>query len=206
MYLGKEAKEVFATPVTEFQTASFTDYLSKFEKDKPTLRKWKNRTPELVTEWTNSWLIVQDFRAKNPKIIALWKHLDNAIRASAGDTYRIRLPSGRILQYRDVRVDDETGVTAVICRGGKMVRRKLYGGLLTENICSAIARDILRDAAIRLHLHNFQIIFRVHDELVLEVNQNAPIFLIRELMATCPPLLKGCPIDVEIATTERYKK
>lgn len=205
-YLGKDAKEVFSMPVTESQIAAFTDYLSKFEKDKPTLSKWKKRTPELVTEWTNSWLIVQDFRAKNPKVIALWKHLDNAIRSSAGDTYRIRLPSGRILQYRDVMVDDENGTTAIICRGGKMVRRKLYGGLLTENIVSAIARDILRDAAIRLHQHNFQIILRVHDELVLEVSPNAPIFLIKELMATCPPWLEGCPIDIEITQTERYKK
>lgn len=205
-YLGKDAKEVFAMPVTEFQIAAFTDYLLKFEKDKATLRKWKARTPELVTEWTNSWLIVQDFRTKNPKIVALWKHLDNAIRQAIGDTYRIRLPSGRILQYRDVICDDENGVTAIICRGGKMVRRKLYGGLLTENIVSAIARDILRDAAIRLHLHNFQIILRVHDELVLEVSPTAPLFLIRELMAVNPPWLIGCPIDVEVEQAVRYKK
>jgi DNA polymerase len=116
------------------------------------------------------------------------------------------LPSGRILQYRDVLVDDENGASAIICRGGKFVRRKLYGGLLTENICSAIARDILRDAVIRLHQHNFQIILRVHDELVLEVKENAPIFLIKELMAACPPWLAGCPVDVEIESSERYKK
>jgi hypothetical protein len=205
-YLGKDAKEIFAAPVTESQAAAFMDYLSKFEKNKATLKKWKTRDSALVNEWTNSWLIVQDFRAKNPKIIALWKHLDNALRAHAGDTYRIRLPSGRILQYRDVMVDDEHGATAVICRQGKMIRQKLYGGLLTENVVSAIARDILRDAAIRLHLHNFQIIMRVHDELVLEVSPNAPIFLIRELMAICPPWLKGCPIDVEIQQSERYLK
>jgi hypothetical protein len=205
-YLGKEAREIFATPVSEEQVAGFIDYFSKYEKDPATLSKWKKRTPELITEWTNAWLIVQDFRSKNSKIVAFWKLLDQGIRSAEGDDYKIPLPSGRVLKYREVKVSEEHGVTAIICRQGKMVRQKLYGGMLTENVVSAIARDVLRDAALRLSAYGFKIILRVHDELVMEVPRETPLFLIKELMAKCPPWLIGCPIDSSVEEAERYKK
>lgn len=205
-YLGKEAKEVFSKPVSDEQMAGFVDYLSKFEKDKPTILKWNSGDRQLRTEWTNSWLIVTDFRLRNPLITALWKHLDQRLRAHVGDSYKIALPSGRILHYRDITFTDKDGVTGVICRQGKWVRCKLYGGLLTENLCSAIARDVLRDAAIRLALHGFKIIMRVHDELVIEATLNAPLFLIKQLMKLSPSWLPGCPIDSSVEEHTRYKK
>jgi hypothetical protein len=205
-YLGKEAREVFSMPVTKEQEAMFSDYLAKYEKDKATLSKWKKGTPELVTEWTNSWLIVQDFRLKNPKILAKWKELDSGLRRAEGGDYRIYLPSGRSLYYREVKVSDTDGTTALICRQGKIMRQKLYGGMLTENVVSAIARDVLRDAALRLSAYGFKIILRVHDELVMEVPRCTPLFLIKDLMAVCPKWLKGCPIDASVEEAERYKK
>lgn len=205
-YLGKTAAEVFAAPVSANQISAFTDYFLKYEKDKPTIKKFKERTPELEREWVNSWLIVQDFREKNFRIVKFWRHLDRMIRDSHKDSLKIQLPSGRYLQYLDILVNEKDGATAVICKGSKLIRQKLYGGLLTENVVSAIARDILRDAAIRLDQAGYRIILRVHDELVMEVSTDTDLRPIRNLMAKNPPWLADCPIDISVSESPRYKK
>lgn len=205
-YLGKHAKEVFSAPVNDYQIAAFSDYFAKYEKDKATIALWKRRTSEIVTEWTNAWLIVQDFRNRNPRIVAFWKFLDRRMRDAHGDDFRITLPSGRYLQYREIHVSDKDGATGIICKMGKLVRVKLYGGLLTENVVSAIARDILRDCALRLSFAGFKIVMRVHDELVIEAPVHAPVSLVKELMSKAPSWLPGCPIDSSVEETTRYKK
>jgi DNA polymerase len=205
-YLGKHAKEVFSAPVQDFQIAAFSDYFAKFEKDKATIALWKRRTLETITEWTNAWLIVQDFRNRNPRIINFWKFLDRRMRDACGDDFQITLPSGRTLQYREIHISDKDGATGIICKTGKLQRVKLYGGLLTENVVSAIARDILRDAALRLTLYGFKIVMRVHDELVIEAPENAPLRLVKDLMSKSPSWLPGCPIDASIECSNRYKK
>jgi DNA polymerase len=205
-YLGKTAQEVFSAPVNEYQIAAFTDFFHKYEKDKPTLKKWETRTKELETEWVNSWLIVQDFRNKNPRIVQMWRQLDQWIHQHVGTDITVDLKSGRCLQYREIAVNEKDGVTATICKGGKLIRQKLYGGLLTENVVSAVARDILRDAAIRLSQSGYRIIMRVHDELVMEVPEEADISPIRALMAKNPHWIPDCPIDVSVEESKRYKK
>ena len=205
-YLGKSAAEVFANPVSDYQIAAFTDYFLKFEKDKPTLAKWAARSETLVREWTNSWLIVQDFRSKNARIVNCWRTLDQQIKACHGDDWQVPLPSGRALQYRSVRVNAKDGATALICKGGKIIRQKMYGGLITENIVSAIARDILRDAAIRLYQLGYRIVLRVHDELVLEVPEETDLAPIQGAMAANPPWIENCPIDTSVESSTRYKK
>jgi hypothetical protein len=205
-YLGKTAAEVFAAPVSENQIAAFTDFFLKYEKDKPTIKKWKVRTSELEKEWVNSWLIVQDFRQRNSRIVDFWRQLDRMIRASHKESLKIALPSGRFIQYLDILVNEKDGASAVICKGGKLIRQKLYGGLLTENVVSAIARDILRDAAVRLTQNGYRIILRVHDELVMEVSQETDIAPIRVLMARNPSWFESCPIDISVDESPRYKK
>jgi hypothetical protein len=205
-YLGKTAAEVFAAPVTQNQIAAFTDYFLKFEKDKPTIKKWHARTPELEREWVNSWLIVQDFREKNSRIVKFWRHLDQMIRSSHRESLKIALPSGRYIQYLDILVNEKDGASAVICKGAKLIRQKLYGGLATENVISAISRDILRDASIRLSEAGYPIILRVHDELVMEVPEDTDLHPIKVLMAKNPAWLPGCPIDISVDESKRYKK
>lgn len=89
--------------------------------------------------------IVLEFRQSHPKIVELWRRLQDACASCDGRHYRFPLPCTqhdpawkRYLIYRDVATDRE-GITATVA--GERVR--VYGGLLAENWTQATARDIL---------------------------------------------------------------
>jgi hypothetical protein len=92
---------------------------------------------------------VQDFRSKNPRITRLWNRLDREFKRSAGGDYHIELPSGRELRYLSVCKNPRGYYTAATERGGRM--RKLYGGLLTENLVQATARDVFSEQLLNIH-------------------------------------------------------
>ena len=74
---------------------------------------------------------------------------------------QIRLPSGGLLFYHDVRLDSD-GLTF---DSGDRFRKKLYGGLLCEHVVSSTAREILVPAVWRLEKAGFDVLNVVHDEI-----------------------------------------
>lgn len=163
----------------------------------------------------NSKRIVAEFREANPKIKALWERLDASFKRSVGDDFTMTLPSGRQMRYLKVRgetriePDKETGkprrksvFTADI--GGK--RKTLYGGLLTENITQAIARDVFAHHVVNMDRRGWWNLFSVHDEAILEVDQDVSARDVKQEMSKCPEWLKGCPIDCDAKEVPHYKK
>ena len=51
----------------------------------------------------------------------------------------------------------------------KWERTETYGGKLTENIVQSIARDCLADKMMPLDRQGYDIVFHVHDEIILDV-------------------------------------
>jgi DNA polymerase len=148
--------------------------------------------------------IVTDYRTSNPKIVALWRSLDEALRKSQGTHLIVALPSKRTLAYRDVKAGYES--SGVIPRNGKMLRSKLYGGLLAENLTQAFARDIFMDRVSVLAEKGYEVILRVHDEVVClvdESNAKEAQADIEAIMATPPEWCKSLPMGAE-ATVMRY--
>ncbi|MDF7825133.1 DNA polymerase [Pontiellaceae bacterium B12227] len=92
---------------------------------------------------------VQDFRSKNLKIYSLWKRIDRDFKRSTGGDYYIELPSGRELRYLSVCKNTRGYYTASTEMGGR--KRKLYGGLLTENLVQATARDVFAEQLLTIH-------------------------------------------------------
>jgi len=129
------------------------------------------------------------------------------------------LPSGRRIWYYEPvveriippwggeRRDSLTYMGRDNKRGGAWARVRTYGGMLTENVVQAIARDLMAEAMIRVEIAGYNIVLTVHDEIITEDDKD---FGSQEeyerLMAQNPPWCVGCPITVEGGVVTRYQK
>lgn len=159
--------------------------------------------------------IVKAYRDSNPKIVALWRQLDDALKMSIGEEFRMQLPSGRTMRYPDVRysmtieTDPETKkprrVNKVSADIGGM-RCNLYGGLLVENLVQATARDVFAYHLLKLEDAGLPVLFTAHDEAVLEVDKDVKASDVAAVMSETPPWLLGCPIAAKAKEVAHYKK
>lgn len=173
--------------------------------------RMEEKIDELKTEldWEraiNSWKIVTGFRRSKPlltdKTSGLWHRLERDMRRNHGGTYTIELPSGRLLNY--FNVNTLGGLRASKTMDGPQL--KMYSGILTENLCQAVARDVMRDAMLNLEGAGIRTLFTVHDEIICEVPLDFDARKIREIMIRCPDWIEGLPLDVEQEETMFYKK
>ena len=137
---------------------------------------------------------VAEYRAENPKVVDFWRAMGRQIQASVvrgDDVFTIKLPSGRTIYYWAPRkrktkqiIKDENGEDIVIERenmftqferNNKSSYRKTYGANLVENVCQAIARDILRDGWIALAKAGYRVITTVHDEFIIDLEPGQTI-------------------------------
>jgi len=165
---------------------------------------------------SNSKRIVKEYRESNPKIVALWKKLDTDFKNSVGGCYEMELPSGRSMRYLDVKrecrtvKDPETGehkrkwiVTAMI--GNR--RFSLYGGLLTENLVQATARDVFSEHLLKLQdASGIDVLFTVHDEAVVEADEGVTVKDMEHIMSQAPDWAPGLPVAAEVLETPHYLK
>jgi DNA polymerase len=155
--------------------------------------------------------IVDDFRAANPGIVALWKKLDSAMRlhayrqaqAKRNEPFAIELPSWRSLEYFDVNTSDD-GVRARDERGGNVLH--WFGGKLAENLVQSTARDILAEAILRIEAAGHSVVLHVHDEVVVECDPSVTDEEIHKLMTVTPEWATGLPIDSSVESADRYFK
>lgn len=150
--------------------------------------------------------IVDDYRRANPGIVRLWSMLDRAMRAHARkqtkEPFSVELPSWRSLEYFNVNGSDD--LQAQEERGGPFLY--WYGGKLFENLVQATARDILGEAILRIEAAGFPIVLHVHDEVVVEVDENVPAEVIHDLMTEAPDWCEGLPIGCSAEETHCYFK
>lgn len=123
-----------------------------------------------------------------------------------------RLPSGRLLrwQHPSIEVDDDGNRSLTVLKADKggVIRRQLYGGLITERVTQALARDVLVEAMFRAEAENLPVVLTVHDELVTEPVDNAlySAKMLEQIMSETPAFLAGCPLAAECEEGYRYGK
>lgn len=158
-------------------------------------------------EFDEAQTMVRMFRARMPKLVNLWGVLEQDMRNSVGETYEIGLPSGRSLRYRNVEL--EKGLSAEIPRGGRMQRLRFWKGTLIENASQAFARDVFMDRVLALRRAGHKVVLRVHDEVVIEADQDNvkdAMEDIQNIMTQPPEWCLSLPLDADVEQMERYTK
>ncbi|MBS5285307.1 MAG: DNA polymerase [Clostridiales bacterium] len=155
--------------------------------------------------------IVQRWRTANPRIRDLWYAVEEAALAVMqnaqpqgiqnlifrlegdlvyGQTFlTIQLPSGRKLFYpQPFLQENRFGKVAVHYYSVNQRTRKweidsTYGGKLVENVVQAIARDCLAETLCRIEARGLQVVFHVHDEVIIDAPMGTAVKEICDLMA-----------------------
>lgn len=179
--------------------------------------------------------VIDIYRGTFTKVPAFWDDIDAAAKecirtrkpvrcgrvvwGMKGNFLHCSLPSGRLLSYfRPCIKDAETPWgemrPAVHFYGprseGGWGFQHSHGGVFTENIVQAIARDILAEAIVRLEDYGFPVVLHTHDEALCEMY--VPGFREREkadferLMSQVPKWAPDLPIAIDAWYGYRYRK
>ncbi len=178
--------------------------------------------------------IVQRWRQANRQICGLWYAVENAaltvmetaqpqginglIFALEGDLIygqsflTVQLPSGRKLYYcRPFLKENQFGKTAIHYHTmGQQTRKwevtSTYGGKMAENIVQAIARDCLAVTLERIAARGLQVVFHVHDEVIIDAPMETTVDGICGLMAEPIPWAPGLVLKGAGFESDYYMK
>ena len=178
--------------------------------------------------------IMQRWRKANPHIVRFWSTIEAAavraiktgqpttIRRGIVVAYRwgmllITLPSGRTICYprADIGLERDYGWRGdheVIEYEGmnqvtkKWERIRTYGGKLTENVVQAIARDILGTIILRAHAGGLNIVFHIHDEIVVEAEPGQTLQDVENIFSEPIAWCKDLPLKGAGYSTDYYLK
>lgn len=181
--------------------------------------------PDIVARW----------REANKRIRDLWYKMDAAAvqvitqggsvgvngiivarefnYAQNTDYMTITLPSGRKLYYTAPQIgENQWGNPSISYMGmdqstKKWKRTETYGGKLVENCVQAIARDCLALSIERLEAAGYQVIFHIHDEVVIESNaDSASLDNVVRIMSEPIPWAMDLPLGADGWIGNFFKK
>ena len=178
--------------------------------------------------------IVQRWRQANPRIKGLWYAIENAalavmetaqpqginglIFALEGDLIygqsflTARLPSGRKLFYPKPFLKENRFEKMAVhyYTVGQQTRKwevtSTYGGKMVENIVQAIARDCLAVTLERIATKGLQVVFHVHDEVIIDAPMETTVEEICGLMAEPIPWAPGLVLKGAGFESQYYMK
>lgn len=165
--------------------------------------------------------IIDIYRRTNDAVVRLWRQAQNAlVNMSRGDPAplgragvlevvpsetAIRLPSGLLMRYDDLRFDqNEKGIEFHYkTRKG---RTRIYGGKVIENVCQAIARCIIAEQMLKIG-KRYKVVLTVHDAIAVCVPDAEVVpatQYVEECMRWVPEWAKGLPVNCESGSGKSY--
>jgi len=179
------------------------------------------------------WIVCQSlvalWRAAHPQIVAFWEGLDNAIKDAIRTPnkvfkvgqhiqvdrkaawLRIRLPSGRYLNYPMPRNDTDghfssrsfVGVNPYTRQWGRI---PTYSGKDAENVAQGGCADILMDGLLAADEAGYNPVLSVHDEAVTEPPDDPRYddVSLSQLLVESSLWAKGMPMAAKGKTSMRY--
>lgn len=169
--------------------------------------------------------LVDSWRQANPNIVLFWWDVDNAVKSAVKfqeqtETHGIQfttskgilfitLPSGRKLSYVKPKMGkNQFGGESVTYEGTGTAKRwerlESYGPKFVENIVQAISRDIL--AYSMKQLQEFKIVGHVHDEVIIECDQDQSLEEISSLMGIAPNWMSDINLRADGYECSFYQK
>jgi DNA polymerase bacteriophage-type len=116
----------------------------------------------------------------------------------------ITMPSGFILRYSNLRQElNDYGKFEFVYdrpRGRNMVKTRIYGGSLTENLAQGLAFQLLMWQACRMEEQGIRLVSNVHDSwpaLAPEGTEAVTLAKMLGIMGTTPPWLPDFPVACE---------
>ncbi|MCC9888648.1 DNA polymerase [Streptococcus agalactiae] len=176
-------------------------------------------TEEELQPLVNSW------RLANPNIVLFWWDVDRAVKTAVKDLIPtsvhniqfevksgilfINLPSGRKLSYVKPKMgENQFGGESVTYEGTGTAKRwerlESYGPKFVENIVQAISRDILAYSI--KQLKDFKIVGHVHDEIIIECDQDQSLDEIATLMGHAPDWISDINLRADGYECSFYQK
>lgn len=197
---------------------------------------WRNfdDSPRFTDDEVNDFKI--SWRDMHPETVKLWGGLEAAafkalregygeyngvIYKRAGQWLTCVLPSGGTINYFDPQIKEKKApwstperpvwipvITYMSKKAGKWRRVDTWGGKLAENITQAACRDVLAVGMLRADAQNLPIVLHVHDEIVIEVDEDDTTSeaLLIEAMTETQPWYAHWPVRAEAWEGDRYHK
>ena len=178
--------------------------------------------------WTVCHALVLMWRDAHPATTAFWAGLDNACKMALkvpnkeyhvgphisvdrqGNWLRIRLPSGRYLNYPAPRGDEySSSFLGVDPYTKQWVRISTYSGKRAQNIAEGVGADVLMDGLLAAERAGYNPILSVHDEGITEppdddrYDDSKLSLLLTESSALWSG---GLPLAAKGFTSARYRK
>jgi DNA polymerase len=176
---------------------------------------WREAHPKIVKYW---WEIekIAIMAANKPGEVFFTGPKDLQIKfRKVGSFLFCRLPSGRAISYPYPTLKQKTtpwgdqrdalhymGIT-----NNQWCEQSAYGGLLTENITQAVARDILAESLKRCEKNGYPVVMHVHDCVVSEIPESkGSLTEFKKIICELPTWAKGLPIVAEGYRGKRFQK
>ena len=183
-------------------------------------RAWREANPQIVAFWHELEDAVRFAIDQPGKIFDVepCRYIRVVVKQ---DCLFVRLPSGRSLRYwkphlkwaeKKIQVIDDDGSIVTRTMRSEEIRffsvakskkgmaiDSTYSGKLAENVCQAVARDLLGAALVRIDAFPiYDLVVHVHDSAASEVDAGkGSVEEFCALMAEAPSWAKGLPISVE---------
>ena len=167
-------------------------------------RAWREAHPNITGYWAKlKNAVVQAINHRGTTVTAL------GLKITSTSWLRIVLPSGRSLVYPSPKlIDGAVTYMGVDQFTRKWTRISTHGGKLFENLCQAVARDVMAANMPRIEEAGYQIVLTVHDEIIAEA-PDQPEFNadhLSSLLATNPDWAPDMPLAAAGFETYRYRK
>ena len=165
--------------------------------------------------------IIDIYRRTNDAVVRLWRQAQNAlVNMSRGDhaplgrrgvlevvpsETAIRLPSGLLMRYDDLRFD-QTDKGVEFHYKTRKGRTRIYGGKVIENVCQGIARCIIAEQMLRIG-KRYKVVLTVHDAIAVCVPDAEVVpatQYVEDCMRWVPEWAKGLPVNCESGSGKSY--